>query len=74
MEDILQQRKVPELHRFAQQIQSELFNASSASEGKSAFKGKALIKLVNGLRRRKSQASKQQQRLDRYALPPLYRT
>lgn len=74
MEDILQQRKNPELHRFAQQIQSELFNVSSASEGKTAFNGKALIKLTNGLRRRKSRASKQQQRLDRYALPPLYRT
>lgn len=72
MEDILQQREAPELHAYARAIQSALFNnASAADTGDTS--PQQLLATVATLRSKKRQTSKRQQKVDRYALPPLYK-
>lgn len=70
MEDILQQQQVPELHRFAQGIQSYLFNTSSAEAG---FQPDELLKAAKELRARQASSRKQQAQQNKFALPPLYK-
>lgn len=73
MEDILQQNEAPELHAFAQAIQSSLFNTGDASSSGDDTSPEKLLATVSALRSNKRRASKQQDKLDRYALPPLYK-
>lgn len=71
MEDILQQQEAPELHVFARDIQSSLYNNSAAASGETS--PQQLLEAVTRLRSGKKAANKQQSKLDRYALPPLYK-
>lgn len=73
MEDILQQHEVPELHDYAQAIQNSLFNTGEAKPSSGDTSPQQLLATVAKLRSNKRRASKQQDKLDRYALPPLYK-
>jgi len=74
MEDILQQRESSELHPFAKQIQTALFNSSSGEPDSEALNPTELIQAVTQLRRNKLRRDKVEAREQRYALPPLYKT
>ncbi|MCG8415270.1 MAG: BatD family protein [Pseudomonadales bacterium] len=71
MEDILQQREVPELHSFATAIQAQLFNGGTNATG---FDSGELLNTATTLRAEKARASKAMAQHERYALPPLYKT
>ena len=73
MEDILQQHEAPELHAYARAIQSSLFNNGEVSHDADNTSPQQLLGTVSELRSRKRQNSKKQQKVDRYALPPLYK-
>ncbi len=70
MEDLLQQNEAPELQPFVSAIQQQLFNGGAAQE----FSAAELLRSVADLRKRKSRQRKAQEKYDRYALPPLYKT
>ncbi len=70
MEDLLQQRESPELHGFVSVIQQNLYN-NGEQQG---FNAGELIRCVANLRKQRNQQRKTQQRQDRFALPPLYKT
>ena len=74
MEDILQQRQAPELHRPGLQIQAALFSTSSGQSSDESFDRRALINLIAGLRKQKLKANRLDRRHQQYALPPLYKT
>ena len=74
MEDILRQQEASSLHSHAHQIQSGLFSSTETLPVDSTFNGKALIKLISALRRKKLQKNKHKARNEKYALPPLYKT
>ena len=74
MEDILRQQEASSLHSHAHQIQSGLFSSTATLPVDSTFNGKALIKLISALRRKKLQKNKHKARNEKYALPPLYKT
>lgn len=74
MEDILRQQEASSLHSHAHQIQSGLFSSPETLPVDSTFNGKALIKLISALRRKKLQKNKHKARNEKYALPPLYKT
>ncbi len=71
MEDILQQDEAPDLHRYAQDIQNSLYNTAGTSAGSST--PQQLLATVTELRSGKRSANKRQLKIDRYALPPLYK-
>lgn len=73
MEDILQQRESTELHPFAEQIQTDLFNNES-DQANNTFKPDDLISTISQLRKRKLRKDKLEAKEQRYALPPLYKT
>jgi len=72
MEDILQQRQIPELHEYANQIQTALFNKGDAAPVTPDSRG--LLQLLERVRREKRREAKQHARRARYELPPLYRS
>lgn len=74
MEDILQQTQAPGLHEHVQRIQAALFQTGSEQGDNSNFDARQLLKLVKELRKSKQRAQSKQQREDRYALPPLYKS
>jgi len=78
MEDILQQHQAAELHPFAADIQSALYNNSKSdtdiNSDTRTTSPRELLTVVASLRNKKQQASKQQAKIDRYALPPLYKS
>lgn len=74
MEDVLQQRQIPELHQYASAIQDRLFNASQQTQHDSDFPAEQLLQTVSALRAGKLRQEKQQRRAQRYALPPLYKS
>ncbi len=71
MEDILQQQEAPELHAYAEALQTELWNPSQPS---TAFDAAGLLRTATTLRKQNRQQRKAAQREERYALPPLYKT
>lgn len=73
MEDILNQREVPELHAFVNDIQAALFNIDTTLEASSAIDTRALARLAADLRRTKRKRIRKQRKAARYALIPLYR-
>ena len=73
MEDILNQRDVPELHTFANQIQTTLFNVSSEPDASTPIDTRALAQLTANLRKTKRRRIRKQRKSMRYALIPLYR-
>lgn len=75
MEDILQQHEAPELHEYAQQIQTSLFTSNNgAQQTNGGLNSPQLLMLVSSLRKQKLQTRKHRKREDQYALPPLYKT
>lgn len=73
MEDILNQREVPELHAFVNDIQAALFNIDATPDASSAIDTRALARLAADLRRTKRKRIRKQRKAARYALVPLYR-
>ena len=73
MEDILNQRDVPELHIFVNQIQTALFNVSRAEDATTAIDTRALARLTSDLRKTRRRRIRKQRKSMRYALIPLYR-
>ena len=73
MEDILNQREVPELHAFVNDIQAALFNIAATPEAPSAIDTRALARLAADLRKIKRKRIRKQRKAARYALVPLYR-
>lgn len=73
MEDILNQREVPELHTFVNDIQAALFNIDATPDASSAIDTRALVRLVAALRKIKRKRIRKQRKAARYALIPLYR-
>lgn len=71
MEDILQQQEAPELHTYAQALQTELWNSTQVE---SAFDASGLLRTVTALRKQNKQQQKEAAHEERYALPPLYKT
>lgn len=75
MEDILQQQEIPELIEHVQQIQAGLFNNSAGTQNSpTSYNAQQLLNLVTRLRKQKLHVRKHEQREERYALPPLYKT
>lgn len=72
MEDILQQTEAPGLHEHAERIQLALFQTGNEQAGD--FDSRQLLKLVKELRKSKQRQQSKQQREDRFALPPLYKS
>jgi len=72
MEDILQQTEAPSLHEHAERIQLALFQIGN--EQATDFDPRQLLKLVKELRKSKQRLQSKQQREDRFALPPLYKS
>lgn len=72
MEDILQQTEAPSLHEHAERIQLVLFQIGN--EQATDFDPRQLLKLVKELRKSKQRLQSKQQREDRFALPPLYKS
>lgn len=70
MEDLLQQHEAPDLYPYVGAIQQQLFNGA-AQQGLDAAD---LLRCVSALRKQRAQQRKAQARIDRYALPPLYKT
>ena len=73
MEDILNQRDVPELHAFVNTIQASLFNITTAPDESGAIDARALAGLSARLRKAKQKRTRKQRKAARYALVPLYR-
>ena len=73
MEDILNQRDIPELHIFVNQIQTALFNVSRAEDASTAIDTRALARLTSDLRKTRRRRIRKQRKSMRYALIPLYR-
>ncbi len=73
MEDILNQREVPELHAFVNDIQAALFNIDATPDASSAIDTRALVRLAAALRKIKRKRIRKQRKAARYALIPLYR-
>lgn len=73
MEDILNQREIPELHAFVNDIQAALFNLAATREAPNAIDTRALARLAADLRKLKRKRIRKQRKAARYALVPLYR-
>ncbi|MYA37299.1 MAG: protein BatD [Gammaproteobacteria bacterium] len=76
MEDILNQREVPELHAFVNPIQATLFNTAAtpdATDATDAIDARSLARLAADLRRVKRRRIRKRRKAARYALVPLYR-
>lgn len=73
MEDVLNQREVPELHAFVNDIQAALFHIGATPDASGAINTRALARLAADLRRAKRKRIRKQRKAARYALIPLYR-
>ena len=73
MEDILNQREVPELHAFVNDIQASLFDNAKTPNGPITIDTRTLARLAAHLRKRKRRRIRRQRKAARYALTPLYR-
>ena len=73
MEDILNQRDVPELHAFVNAIQASLFNIAAAPDAPGAINSRSLAGLTARLRKARHKRIRKQRKAARYALVPLYR-
>ncbi|MCY4263738.1 MAG: BatD family protein [Gammaproteobacteria bacterium] len=69
MEDILQQRQVPQLHPFVAAIQSKLFNDGLFDNVES----NSLFAMIVKLRKEKAEAERKEKIYLQHALPPLYK-